>query len=107
MFHSVVGVYLSSPFWGMIVDKTGPKPNMFAGFCLLLMGYLGIRVIYDTGLTQDSNKESESVSTATFLLLVLFSIMTGVGGNGGYSASLNVIAKSFPDSLVSWVFKSV
>ncbi|KAE9405843.1 MFS general substrate transporter [Gymnopus androsaceus JB14] len=94
-----VGVYLSSPFWGMIVDKTGPKPNMFAGFCLLLMGYLGIRVIYDTGLTQDSNKESESVSTATFLLLVLFSIMTGVGGNGGYSASLNVVAKSFPDSL--------
>ncbi|KAK7459439.1 hypothetical protein VKT23_009420, partial [Stygiomarasmius scandens] len=90
-----IGVYLSSPAWGMLVDRFGPKPNLFIGFCLLLVGYSGIRVIYDTGLPHSTT----SLPTAIFLLLVLFSFMTGVGGNGGFSAALNATAKSFPDSM--------
>ncbi|KAE9401829.1 hypothetical protein BT96DRAFT_991664 [Gymnopus androsaceus JB14] len=69
---------------------------MFTGFCLLLVGYSGIRIIYDTG---SGSSTSGSISTATFPLLVLFSWMTGVGASGGVAASLNVTAKSFPDSL--------
>ncbi|KAK7438917.1 hypothetical protein VKT23_017844 [Stygiomarasmius scandens] len=79
----------------MLVDRFGPKPNLFIGFCLLLVGYSGIRVIYDTGLPHSTT----SLPTAIFLLLVLFSFMTGVGGNGGFSAALNATAKSFPDSM--------
>lgn len=60
-----------------------------------------MRVIYDTGTLPDSNT---SISTGFFLLLVLFSFMTGAGGSGGFVASLNVTAKSFPDSLVCTKF---
>ncbi|KAF5374217.1 hypothetical protein D9758_004666 [Tetrapyrgos nigripes] len=90
-----VGVYLSSPVWGLVVDRFGPKPNMFTGFCFLLAGYTGIRVIYDTGLPSSTS----ALPTVIFLLLVMFSFMTGVGGNAGFSAALNATAKTFPDSM--------
>ncbi|KAE9387893.1 hypothetical protein BT96DRAFT_867119 [Gymnopus androsaceus JB14] len=44
----------------MLVDKIGSRSDLFGGFCLLLVDYSGIRVIYDTGRIPDLNT-SESI----------------------------------------------
>ncbi|KAF9062602.1 major facilitator superfamily domain-containing protein [Rhodocollybia butyracea] len=90
-----VGVYSSSPVWGSSADKLPPKLNFSLGFCFLLAGYSGIRIIYDNGISASES----SVSTSVFLLLVFFAYMTGVGSTGGFTMAMNVTAKSFPDSL--------
>ncbi|KAF9062604.1 major facilitator superfamily domain-containing protein [Rhodocollybia butyracea] len=90
-----VGVYSSSPLWGITADKVGPQLNLFPGFCFLLAGYSGIRIIYDNGISASES----SASTSVILLLVFFTLMTGVGSAGGYTTALNVTARSFPDSL--------
>lgn len=65
---------------------------MAAAFFLLLIGYGGMKHMYDTG---------DSIGTATLALLMIFSYMTGAGGNSGLTAAVNATAKSFPDTQVS------
>ncbi|KAJ3998319.1 major facilitator superfamily domain-containing protein [Lentinula boryana] len=90
-----VGVYISAPILGKIVDTRGPKSLLLSGFVLLLSGYSGIRIIYDAGLPKDVT----TLSTAMFALLIACSFMTGVGGNGGLCAAINTTAKTFPDKV--------
>lgn len=94
---ALVGVYSSGPVWGRIVDSGGPRILLGCAFAFLLGGYSGIRYLYDTGLPSGVT----SLSTAAFVLLVLFSYMTGAGGNGGLVSSVNTTAKTFPDRAVS------
>ncbi|KAE9407188.1 hypothetical protein BT96DRAFT_971416 [Gymnopus androsaceus JB14] len=89
-----VGVYVSAPIWGKIVDSRGPKSLLLSGFVLLLAGYSGIRLIYDAGLPANTS----TLSTAMLALLIACSFMTGVGGNGGLAAAINTTAKTFPDT---------
>ncbi|KAJ3740820.1 major facilitator superfamily domain-containing protein [Lentinula detonsa] len=90
-----VGVYISAPILGKIVDTRGPKSLLLSGFVLLLSGYSGIRIIYDAGLPKDVT----TLSTVMFALLIACSFMTGVGGNGGLCAAINTTAKTFPDKV--------
>lgn len=87
-------MYSSGPFLGRLVDVRGPRQIFVGAFVLLLVGYMGIRTIFDLG-------SSASGSTATFWLLVLCAFMTGFGGNGGLVSSVNATANSFPDRAVS------
>ncbi|KAI3610638.1 mfs transporter [Moniliophthora roreri] len=88
-----VGLYLSGPFWGKIVDSHGPKAPLLSAFVLHLVGYSGIRAIYDRGLPEGT----KSLSHLMIFLLVLCSFMTGVGGNAGMCSGINTTARSFPD----------
>ncbi|THU96907.1 MFS general substrate transporter [Dendrothele bispora CBS 962.96] len=90
-----VGVYLSGPFWGSIVDKRGPRIPLLSAFLLLLIGYSGIRLIYDGGIPESS----QSLPTILLGLLIMFSFMTGMGGNAGLASAINSTAKSFPDTV--------
>ncbi|KAH7868023.1 major facilitator superfamily domain-containing protein [Lentinula edodes] len=90
-----VGVYISAPILGKIVDSRGPKSLLLSGFVLLLAGYSGIRLVYDAGLPENVT----ALSTAMFALLIACSFMTGVGGNGGLCAAINTTAKTFPDKV--------
>ncbi|KAJ4472799.1 major facilitator superfamily domain-containing protein [Lentinula edodes] len=90
-----VGVYISAPILGKIVDSRGPKSLLLSGFVLLLAGYSGIRLVYDAGLPENIT----ALSTAMFALLIACSFMTGVGGNGGLCAAINTTAKTFPDKV--------
>lgn len=67
-----------------------------AAFILLLSGYSGIRHIYDSGISSSAT----TISTFTFCLLVACGFMTGAGGNGGLTSSVNSTAKTFPDKTV-------
>ncbi|KAK7444060.1 hypothetical protein VKT23_015457 [Stygiomarasmius scandens] len=90
-----VGVYLSAPLWGKIVDRHGPRSPLLSGFLLLLIGYSGMRVIYDGGIP----KSSDSLPAILFGLLIAFSFMTGMGGNAGLASAINSTAKTFPDTV--------
>ncbi|KIJ58855.1 hypothetical protein HYDPIDRAFT_101889 [Hydnomerulius pinastri MD-312] len=88
-----VGVYSSGPVWGRIVDLRGPRiPLIGASICLLL-GYSGIKRIYDDGVGGGT-----TVSALHFAVLVMCGFMTGLGGNAGLGAAVNTTAKSFPDT---------
>jgi MFS family permease len=91
-----VGVYGVTPIVGRIVDAKGPRYVFVAACLLLLVGYSVIRFIYDRGA-----QPSGSISTFTFGLLVFSSFMTGVGGSGGLTSSINATVKSFPERAVS------
>jgi MFS family permease len=92
MYNSV-GVYTTAPVSGRLVDAKGPRIPLAMGLVFLLTGYLGIKAIYDAG-------SGERISTFTFVVLILCAFITGVGGNGGLSGSVNSVAKSFPDKFV-------
>ncbi|KAF5309184.1 hypothetical protein D9619_012743 [Psilocybe cf. subviscida] len=88
-----VGVYSSGPVWGKIVDARGPKSLLISAFTLLMGGYTGIRYLYDSDLPTGE----ASLSALGFVILVLFSYMTGAGGNAGLVSAVNSTAKTFPD----------
>lgn len=92
-------MYISAPIWGKLVDARGPRLLLVGAFVLLLAGYSGIRHIYDIGVPE-SDPRPASLSTFSFYALVLCSIMTGAGGNGGLTGSVNSTAKTFPDRAV-------
>ncbi|KAF4600466.1 MFS transporter superfamily protein [Pleurotus pulmonarius] len=88
-----VGVYASGPVWGRIVDSRGPRILLAGGFVFSLLGYAGIRHFFDTGLLPSET----ALSTFNLVVLILCSCLTGAGGNGGLTSSVNSTAKSFPD----------
>jgi len=61
------------------------------GFCLLFVGYSGIRYYFDA---------ATPLSTLQLCTLVMFSFFVGVGCNAGLTAALNATAKSFSDRMV-------
>jgi hypothetical protein len=91
-------VYSSGPYWGRIVDTRGPRILQICAFILLLSGYSGIQYIFDSGVPSGAT----TISTFTFCLLVLCGYMTGSGGNGGLTSSVNSTARTFPDKAVSY-----
>ncbi|KIJ96456.1 hypothetical protein K443DRAFT_107199 [Laccaria amethystina LaAM-08-1] len=90
-----VGVSVSGPIWGQIVDYRGPRILLACGFMLLLGGYSGIRHLYDEGIPDGA----ASLSTFGLYTLVLFSFMTGAGSNCGVTSTVNSTAKTFPDRM--------
>ncbi|XP_006457578.1 hypothetical protein AGABI2DRAFT_154754 [Agaricus bisporus var. bisporus H97] len=90
-----VGVYSSGPIWGRIVDKRGPRIPLIGAFVLLFLGYSGVKSFFDAGLPGDA--QTAGLSTFSFILLVFCNYMTGSGGNGGLTSSVNSTAKTFPD----------
>ena len=94
--HYSVGMSISGPVWGRIVDTRGPRISLASSFLLLLLGYSGIRYIFDAGIPAPA----DTVSTFTICLLVLCGCMTGAGGGASSTASLNSTAKIFPDKAV-------
>lgn len=85
-----------TPIVGRIVDARGPRYVLVAACLLLLVGYSVIRAIYDNGAPS-----SGSISIFTFGVLVFSSFMTGAGGSGGLTSSINATMKSFPEGAVS------
>ncbi|KAF8075793.1 major facilitator superfamily domain-containing protein [Lyophyllum atratum] len=88
-----IGVYISGPVWGRIVDLRGPRILLASAFILLLAGYSGARHIFDSGIPASST----TISTFTFSVLVFCKAMTGAGSNGGLMSAVNSTAKTFPD----------
>jgi len=99
-FFVSAGVYCSGPVCGRIVDARGPRIILIVSFAFLLGGYSGIKYLYDSGLPPDTS----TLPALSFYSLVLCSFLTGSGGFGGLTSSLNSTVKSFPDGAVSkWV----
>ncbi|KAG1838706.1 major facilitator superfamily domain-containing protein [Suillus subalutaceus] len=86
-----VGVYLSGPAWGRVVDSKGPRIPLISAFACLVIGYLGIKHIYDDGA-------GTAISFMHLVILIACSFMTGLAGNAGLAAAMNTTAKSFPET---------
>ncbi|TFK28599.1 MFS general substrate transporter [Coprinopsis marcescibilis] len=90
-----IGVYSTGPIWGRIVDTRGPRILLASASASLLVGYLGMRHMYDAGLVEGQ----KSISTLSFCVLIVCCYLTGAGGSAGLSSSVNSTAKSFPDQM--------
>lgn len=86
-----VGVYISGPAWGRVVDSKGPRIPLISAFTCLLIGYLGIKRIYDDGA-------GTAASFMHIVILISCTFMTGFAGNAGLAVAMNTTAKSFPDT---------
>ncbi|KZT51818.1 MFS general substrate transporter [Calocera cornea HHB12733] len=84
-----LGVYLSGPFWGFIVDKRGPSLPLLLASGFLIFGYFGIRLAFDGVLVLSGGWELG--------MLALFGFCTGGGGNAALTSAVNATAKSFHD----------
>jgi MFS family permease len=89
----LVGVYSSSPVWGRVVDSKGTRIPLIGASACLLIGYLGIKHMYDDGA-------GDTVSFLHLVILIFCTFMTGVAGSAGLASAMNTTAKSFPDSAV-------
>ncbi|KAI5117521.1 hypothetical protein M0805_009529 [Coniferiporia weirii] len=94
-----IGVYSTGPFWGKIVDRRGPRILLACGFIFLFIGYSGIRHFYNSPDAAQADTNAERLSHLAFAALVACSFLTGAGGNGGLTSSVNATAKSFPDAM--------
>ncbi|KAF8994344.1 hypothetical protein BDQ17DRAFT_1431105 [Cyathus striatus] len=93
-----VGVYVTGPILGRLVDTRGPRILILSASILLFLGYGGIKLIYDTGLPADSSPET-TLPFGRFLLLVLCSFLTGAGGDAGLMSAVNTTARPFLNML--------
>lgn len=91
------GTYSTGPLHGKLVDARGPRPSLIVAFFCLLVGYMGIKTIFDSGLKEGQDR----ASTPVIVLLIFCGFLTGTGGSSAASGSLNTVAKSFPEHLVS------
>ncbi|KAI5985531.1 major facilitator superfamily domain-containing protein [Pisolithus albus] len=87
------GVSVSGPIWGRIVDNRGPQIPLMGAFVFSLIGYAGMKRMYDEG-----TGSGISISSAHFVLLMVCSLLTGLGAHAGVVAAVNTTAKSFPES---------
>ena len=94
--YPTVGVYGSAPFAGKLADSRGPQASLTLSFFLLLIGYLGIKAVYDA-----SEDNTEPAGSGTLFTLILFELLSGMGSDAGYFGALNTVAKSFPNKIVS------
>ncbi|GAA5970303.1 hypothetical protein JCM8115_003694 [Rhodotorula mucilaginosa] len=96
-----LGVYLSSPVIGRIVDKRGPKPTLVFAAIALTSGYLIIRAFYTTAAQDaDDNMARSDHPGGWFAVagvpgLVAAQLLTGMGSTAGLSSVGNSVAKSF------------
>ncbi|KAG2072862.1 MFS general substrate transporter [Suillus decipiens] len=86
-----VGIYISGPAWGRVVDSRGPRIPLISAFTCFLIGYLGIRCIYD-------NATGSAISFLHLVVLISCSFMTGLAGNASLAAAVNTTVKSFPET---------
>jgi MFS family permease len=88
----------SGPVLGKLADSTGPRVSLTLAFVFLLTGYLGIKAVYDS-----SGDNVEADSGGKLLALILFELLSGIGSDAGFCASLNAVVRSFPDKIVSLI----
>lgn len=80
-----MGVYLSGPLWGKLVDRRGPKRALAIGSVLIFVGYGGLSLLY----------EGRLLKTSSLFLLALLSLFTGLGNCAAFTAAMNAQAKSW------------
>ena len=89
----MAGVYVSGPVWSLIVDHVGPGMLLFS--VSILVGYMGLKQMYDDGIGNDT-----TVLSLNFTLPVVCNALTGLGGCAGITSAMNATAKSFPSTLI-------
>lgn len=81
---------------GRYVDAHGPRIPLLVGGTLNFVGYNMVRMFFQHTIAVRVTPAGP-VSSLRLGLLAFAMFMTGVGGSAGLSASVNAVAKSFPD----------
>ncbi|WVQ97537.1 hypothetical protein IAU59_004651 [Kwoniella sp. CBS 9459] len=106
-----LGVYLTGPLWGKLVDARGPKLSLLLGGLCCLIGYSTVHAFYVGTFSlrapsasydpsnPDSDTDTDTSPTQFRLFFLLFAMfLTGCGGASGLTSGVNATAKSFPDA---------
>ncbi|KAK6904259.1 hypothetical protein I203_107775 [Kwoniella mangroviensis CBS 8507] len=92
-----LGVYLTGPVWGKIVDSRGQRIPLLVGGTCCLIGYTTVHAFF-TGTISLRSSSSSEISQFRLFILELAMFLTGCGGSSGLTSAVNATAKSFPDS---------
>ncbi|GAA5866610.1 hypothetical protein JCM8547_005475 [Rhodosporidiobolus lusitaniae] len=85
-----LGVYLTSPLIGRIVDRKGPVPTLVFALVALSAGYLVVRLFYQGGTEAGS-----AFDTLGVVGLAAAQFAIGAGSTAGLSSAGNSVAKSY------------
>ncbi|GAA5841090.1 hypothetical protein JCM11251_008015 [Rhodosporidiobolus azoricus] len=85
-----MGVYLSSPIIGRVVDRRGPVPNLIFAALALTSGYLLVRAFYASAGLQGGLFHRFGTTG-----LACAELLTGIGSTAGLSSAGNSVAKSY------------
>ncbi|KAG7528448.1 hypothetical protein FFLO_06157 [Filobasidium floriforme] len=95
-----IGVYLSGPFWGHLIDLQGPRIPLAAASILSCTGYGFICIMYlHSGpfiAAEDHQNGGGSLSTIGLGLALCSMCMTGCGATAGLMSGLTSVARNFP-----------
>ncbi|CAK9784994.1 unnamed protein product [Cutaneotrichosporon oleaginosum] len=89
-----LGVYLTGPIFGRIIDLYGPRGPLACAAALNFVGYQGARAFY-RGTLPIGDEDGPSTLGVTALAMALF--FTGTAGSAGLGSAMNTVARSFPD----------
>lgn len=94
-----LGVYLTGPIFGKIVDTYGPRIPLLAAAILNFVGYQSVRLFYLGVIPIRSSSASPEDPASSFgvFLMALSLFCTGSAGSAGLGSAMNTAARSFPD----------
>lgn len=91
-----LGVYLTGPIWGKIIDVHGPRMPLISAAILTFIGYQSVRLFY-LGVFPIRSEPNDPASPFRVALLALALFATGTAGSSGLGSAMNTVARSFPD----------
>lgn len=91
-----LGVYLTGPIWGKIIDTYGPRMPLVSAAILTFVGYQSVRLFY-LGIFPIRSAPDDPASPVGVILLAFALFCTGTAGSAGLGAAMNTVARSFPD----------
>nr|XP_018266005.1 uncharacterized protein I303_02383 [Kwoniella dejecticola CBS 10117]OBR88163.1 hypothetical protein I303_02383 [Kwoniella dejecticola CBS 10117] len=100
-----LGVYLTGPLWGKIVDSRGQRIPLFVGGLCCLIGYSTVHAFYigsislrPSSVANDNADTDIEPSHIRLFILEFAMFLTGCGGSSGLTSAVNATAKSFSNA---------
>ncbi|KAI9143183.1 major facilitator superfamily domain-containing protein [Paraphysoderma sedebokerense] len=84
----LLGLYLTGPIWGYLIDRYGPRRTGISAVTLMMIGFLCMSETY-----------SENFKNTSFIFMSAYYLIDGIGSAGTTLSCVSLNIKSFPPHL--------